>query len=251
MIERFVPKEYRDLLDFVSPAAFKVIDWKSLLGDFRAVSKSLFDEEAAAMLLRENQPLLLPAVTMSAEPIDGEDVAKTARTGQLILDVYFSQFFSRQGMFLDLRLSRFQRAGRDIVWSPQRLRYRFAEPFRLGMLDIYAGYYFNEPEQMRAGMVSAGLIDGDTSQAGFEETIDLLFAHFGEASNSKVKFDLASFRESFHSLFLHLKTHDITLPSDFLFLGVYLVTLYWGLEQIGVGLDVQKAFQESWQRNHA
>jgi len=250
MIARFVPKEYRDLLDFVSPAAFKVIDWKSLLGDFRSLSRSLFDEEAAAALIRENESLLEPAVSISAEPSDGKEVAKTARTGQLILDVYFSQFFSRQGMFLDLRLSRFRRKGNKLVWIPERLRYQFDEPFRAGMLDIYAGFYFEDPERMRAGMLSTGLIDGNTSQAVFEETIDLLFSHFGEASNSKVEFDLASFRESFHSLFLHLKKHDITLPSDFLFLGVYLVTLYWGLEQIGVGLDVQKAFKEAWQRNH-
>jgi len=76
-----------------------------------------------------------------------------------------------------------------------------------------------------------------------------LFSHFGKAGEGPVLFELNKFKKSFHELFLHLKRNDLRLTSDFLFLGIYLVTLYLSMSKLGEPLDVKNGFIKVWERN--
>ena len=113
---------------------------------------------------------------------------------------------------------------------------------------IYEGYYFENHHKLTEGMLKVGLIT-DTNPATVEEIKKLLFSHFGEASDKEVIFELDHFKASFHSLFLYLKKNKIQLSSDFLFLGIYLVTLYLTLSKIGQPVDVNSCFRRSLERN--
>ena len=50
------------------------------------------------------------------------------------------------------------------------------------------------------------------------------------------------FQESFYELFKFFMDNEVELSKDFIFLGIYLVTLYLNLEELNVEFDVRDAF---------
>ncbi len=253
MIKQFVPKEYRLLLDYISPAAFKVVDWKGAMTQFMALSKHTFDKSFLKELAEANVKLFSSQVQLKnlqgteEMHFEGSELTKT-QFAELILDIYFSQFFSGSGVLLDLRLKHFENKNGYVIFDPGSFVHSFKTKFRRGMLEIYRGYYQNRPEKMESGMLAVGLIK-NSDPAEIEETKEILFSHFGEANKSQVEFSLEHFKRSFHDLFLYLKQKDIRLTSDFLFLGTYLVTLYLALSKIGTPVNVKKVFEQAWERN--
>lgn len=246
-----VPKEYRQLLDYISPAAFKVIDWKKAVVQFAKISKNMINQKDA-VALAENIAKSLPD-TVYCDPMAPKikvPAFKNLNLAETILDIYFGQLFSEEGFFMDLRLHHFNRADGGVLWRPSGLRYKFSKEFRTGMLAIYEGYYMNKKIRLEQGMQMTGLITDKNNEDYIKSTIDILLKHFGDANNSEVNFQLSEFRASFHQLFTHLKEYQVSLPADFLFLGIYLVTLYSALEQIGHPIDVKKCFLSAWSRNN-
>ena len=252
MIKHLVPKDYRGLLEYISPAAFKVIDWKKASTQFYEMSKKAFDQDFVSKIADHNIDLFSDNTILA----EGDHDARAPQTSEqemlakAVLDCYFSQFFSEQGVFLDLRLKHFSVSKQKVNFHPGSLLHAFSDTFRAGMLMIYEGYYLGRPEQIEEGMLQVGLINSRDPQET-QETLDLLFAHFGEADQGPIYFELEAFKESFHSLFLHLKQKKMRISSDFLFLGIYLVTLYIALAKLGIPIDVKKHFIASWERNNA
>jgi predicted unusual protein kinase regulating ubiquinone biosynthesis (AarF/ABC1/UbiB family) len=251
MIRQFIPKEYHQLLDYISPAAFKVIDWKRATSQLFDMSKRAIDSSLARGLAESNQKLFPPQVILAgqtpADAVRNETLSDT-RMAELILDVYFSQLFSEKGCLLDLRLSNFAKDQHSVRFNPGSFVHTFKDEFREGMLRIYEGYYFGRRETMQDGMRAVGLITSNDPRK-VEEIEQLLFSHFGRADQGPILFDLESFRESFHNLFLYLKEQNIRLSSDFLFLGIYLITLYLSLSKLGQPVDVKKSFTDVCGRN--
>jgi predicted unusual protein kinase regulating ubiquinone biosynthesis (AarF/ABC1/UbiB family) len=249
MIKRLIPDEYKPLLEYISPAAFKVIDWKHALKQFVASSKNAMGEAFARKVLEANKTLLAPKLqTLWQKKSDHSEAPDKRLLAETILDTYFGQLYSHVGCFLDLRLSNFSCQSSGVVWHPSTFIHSFSPDFSKGMLAIYEGYYFDNPKRMQEGMKTVGLIKSSDPKE-IEEISRLLFSHFGDASAESVSFNLDHFKASFHNLFLHLKANQIRLPSDFLFLGIYLVTLYLALSKLGEELDVKTVFTHVWERN--
>lgn len=246
-IKPWIPADYRDLLDFISPAAFKVIEWKSAISDLSSLSSgALFGSSEKEKLIENVQPLFPESVIIGSGK--GNDEFDPQFLGQRILEIYFGQFRSEKGLFLDLRLSNFSKDKEKYHFTPSNLIYTFSENFRNGMLLTYDGFYLEDDSSLRKGMEMTGLLPKDADEDLFKETRDLLFAHFDTADEQPIRFDIAKFRSSFHDLFMHLKKHDLTLPADFLFLGFYLVTLYLALENLGEEYPVKDCYLASKER---
>ena len=251
MIGQFVPKEYRALLDYISPAAFKVVDWKKALAQFVELSRHAFDKIYVQSLAQRNIKLFSSRVQLKDSVAPSQSVDRSVgdtQFAELILDIYFSQFFSDHGVLLDLRLKHFENNKSHLSFDPGSFVHIFEPKFRDGMMEIYQGYYRNDPAKMASGMLAVGLVKTPDLDE-IEETKKLLFSHFGEVGQGPVKFNLDHFKKSFHELFLHLKKKNIRLSADFLFLGIYLVTLYLALSELGQPVDVKKCFIDSWNRN--
>jgi predicted unusual protein kinase regulating ubiquinone biosynthesis (AarF/ABC1/UbiB family) len=251
MIKQFIPKEYRSLLDYISPAAFKVVDWKKAMAQFLELSKHALNKSYIEDLAQSNVELFSPRVQLrQTEVADLSDAGPLAdsQVAEFILDTYFSQFFSNKGTLLDLRLKHFVNTKGHLLFDPGAFVHRFEQKFRTGMLEIYQGYYLSDPQKMENGMLAVGLVKKPDPEK-IEYTKKLLFSHFGEADQGPIEFNLEHFKQSFQELFLHLKKENIRLSSDFLFLGIYLVTLYLALSKIGQKVDVKKCFIDSWERN--
>lgn len=87
------------------------------------------------------------------------------------------------------------------------------------------------------------------SNIKIDELKSLFYAHFGPGDQSIVKFKVSQFSESFYELFHFFVTNKVELEKDFIFLGIYLVTLYMHLEDLGESCDVRAVFLEVFPLN--
>jgi len=159
VIRNLVPKEYRPLLDYISPAAFRVINWKSAVAQFVSLSKHALENDYLEDLSAYNRRFLSENINLEKKQTDLKSFSEVDKrfAGQ-ILDIYFSQFFSNKGCFLDLRLKNFGEHEGMLSWNPCSFAHTFEKKFRIGMLAIYEGYYFENSAQMKNGMLAVGLI---------------------------------------------------------------------------------------------
>ncbi len=246
MYKQFIPKELNALLEYISPAAFKVIDWKKSAKKYIFSPKSKVRTQAILTEIEAKKNLFHPDLEFSADSTDVAPLDQSLKSYEIILDLYFSQIYASDVMFLDLRSKFFLQNNKTIVYSPSNTIIEIEPDFRLGLIDLYEGFYFDQPKKLRKGLLQLGLIapqgDDDTEDDGYEQVKDLLFSHFGHDKQSSVVFNLKEFTSSFHQLFMYLKTNGRQLPADFLFLGVSLTTLYTTLAQCKEGIDVRGVF---------
>jgi hypothetical protein len=251
IFSQFVPDDYKPLLSCVSPSAFSVIEWKKILAQAPALAKRIATGAGVRELRASIQPLV-PANMIFFEADGGlssrssySSSSLRAEDGASVLELYFSQLKSDDGLFLDLRSSSFSlSADKQVVWHPNGLWTRLDPEFREGMLAIYRGYYLGQPELLRQGLLRVGLIKADFSAERIAEVESMILSHVG-GDTSNQSFRVAHFTQSFEKLFLFLLKEKIVLPPDFLYLGIYLAGLYLHLEALGGAYDVRQAFMSS------
>jgi len=240
-----VPAPLRILLKHISPATFKVVDWQSALKDGIKTS----GQYATGSGVNELKQDIVGKLPKSFTFEQTECAATNPETsGQNILRLYFWQIFTQQTHFLDLRPSRFQAQTDDeILWKPNGLLFTYSIDFLVAIRKLYKAF-FSEDENNEEAIVSAakelGLILPSFSRVQTNDLLELLKCHFGEGRTGKVLFSLEKFEESFNDLFLFLKENKVRLSSDFLFLGVYLLTLYINLDKVDIKLSPSDAIKE-------
>ena len=241
ILKRLVPDDFRPLLNCISPTAFQVVDWRGVLKfaptlSNRAVSRSGVYELGVAL-----RPYLPPALRLELEEVK-TSTRVGPELGSLLLEVYFSQFYCPSGVFLDLRAQRFLPAGEvGYHWLPNGLWVQFADDFRIGMIEIYEGYYLGDLDTMRIGLAKVGLVSSELPVSKAREVEKMLLSHIGGQTEAQV-FKVKDFVVSFEKLFRFLSENKIFLRADFLFLGAYLAGLYTHLEELSGEYDVKSAF---------
>jgi hypothetical protein len=149
--------------------------------------------------------------------------------GDDILRLYFTQIFTQDAVFLDLRSSAFE----GKTWKPGRLFVRWDPEFLSAVRGMYVSFYRGS--------------DSDFEQAvdrlGLPGHADLFRAHFGD-NQEAVTFQTESFRKIFEAI---LAAHQTTLPPSFGILGVYLICLYEHLERLGGTYNVRQAFDDVYE----
>jgi hypothetical protein len=243
----FIPTDFRPLLSCVTPNAFRVIEWRNILSFAPTLAKRIATDEGKESLKTHLRPWLTKNIIFNNDANEFSKVKLQLKSldGSSILALYFAQFNCDEGMFLDLRSNGFSLSDEgQIIWRPNGLWIRLDPKFRKGMLSVYKGYYLNQPELLRQGLESVGLIKDHFSEDLVSEIEQMLISHIGGDTSSQ-KFKVAHFTQSFEKLFQFLIKENIVLPPDFLYLGLYLGGLYIHLESLGESYDVRKAFLES------
>ncbi len=246
MLQRFFKGEFRELFQYISPVAFKVIDWKPMLVPLRKAASDYLKRNPQSGLRSHllnylpNYIKLVEQRSETKEPSPNDNKA----IGEAILFLYFRQLQMEEGLFLDLKKKQFQNNGNHILWNPEGPIHKFKDGFRQGLWQLYSGYYGGDQKLMKEGLVRVGLLRDSSSEEMEKEVSELLFSHWGSGDQREVSFQLAHFRESFHNLFLYLRKHKITLSSDFMFLGINLITMYRSLEPLKESFDVRGIFDE-------
>lgn len=246
---KFLPRGFGSLLDYISPSAFEVIDWSAALKKSFAISKELIFETSVKKYCEEFKTFLpdgiefehLKTSLLQNENIGNEKVAVCL--GQKLLEIYFSQIYNSKVVFLDLRADRFNKKSKHVVlWRPNGLWYEFSEDFLDGIRCLYEGFYTPNEFKLHAALHKLGLYSNEMTQDAKAELLILLENHFGQGKNSPMKFGVTNFMASFDCLFLFLKKQKLRLHEDFLFLGIYILTLYMHLESLNNTFNVYDAY---------
>ena len=237
------------LLDFVSPAFFKVIPPFELIGNATALAKRTRDPELYRSAVSGLQShftralsdtkIIAGGMTQAGEfPAGVLTELKTAdekvriELATRIVEIYFAQILAKQTLLLDVRLTRFAVDGQNILWSPAPLLGVFSDDFLNAMGELYTGYYCGRPEQMRSALKKINL----------DWAHEVFISHFGDGNQTAVKFTMAHFVHTFHEIFMLCKSERKNLKGEFVQLGVLLGLMYESLESLNVAVDVRSAF---------
>jgi hypothetical protein len=158
------------------------------------------------------------------------------RTGDRILEIYFTQIFAGEETILDLRADSFSASeGSKLHWRPKAFYVQWQFDFLKGLRDLYAGFYLDDEPRFKSGL----------HQLGLQDSGDALVSHLGSGDQRSVRFETSAFHTSFHDTFLACRDRGVALHRNFLALGIYLVCLYDVLESLDLEFDVRGAFERT------
>jgi hypothetical protein len=238
------PGFLKDFLPFISPKLFEIINIPDLSIKMSKIGFNfLFNKgvEDNSKLLEKFLPENIEYLTIDSSFSENSSVSSKVY-GEIVLELYFSQINSTGPIFLDLRPERFNLSDKKVIFEPNGMWFDFSKNFRSGLSEVYEGFYQQKDDLFEKGLTKIKLIDETDSEEIKKEMKKLFSAHFGDALYSEIKFSMKDFQESFHQVFSFLFKQGKQLPSEFTFLGIYLVTLYLNLSSLGECLDVKGAY---------
>ncbi|HXH74827.1 MAG TPA: hypothetical protein VNJ08_07665 [Bacteriovoracaceae bacterium] len=229
---KMLPGVLKELVKHVPTVLFKVVHWHELASELPKISKRLMKKEGYEKIFEHQKTFLAPFnIKLTDAPLKKAAYVVTKKNGEKLLHLYFAQLFSEQGLFLDLRPIHFHAELSELEWHPTGLWIKFSESFRLGLLDVYEGFYLeNEPKYLK-GLKAISLLDDAWSSEDKKHLSELFKGQFGSALTSEMGFNLDDFRDSILKTSEFMLQKQVNISNDFLYLGIYLVTLYAHLEQ--------------------
>lgn len=238
----WLPRALKELITHVPTLLFEVVSWTELSKDISALSQRLITGSGAAELRQKLTKSLPKSLNFTDQ---SSPLVRSNQLGEMILELYFRQLKNKDGMFLDLRLRHFSGSENRFMWNPNSMWTCFSPAFREALQKLYDGFYLGSDQVFHDGLVETGLISQDWSVEDQLEMKRLFKAHFGSAIDQPMEFKLASFQESFQNVFSFLMKKKVKLSTDFLILGVMLVTLYLSLEELGGSYPVADIYKKS------
>jgi predicted unusual protein kinase regulating ubiquinone biosynthesis (AarF/ABC1/UbiB family) len=234
------PKIVLDIIGHIPTIAFKSVK----MGDFFRASGQVikhYGEKVSAKQLQQLQSMLLDKNLVVAQESNASKIL-TSETGKKVLEIYFTQFKISGPIFFDLRPSHFSADSEKIYFSPNNLIYHFEDSFRLSLIKLYKGFYYQQDHFVAQAIEELGMVEkGNEKQ--LVKLKQLFYNHFGSEADA-LQFDLNKFNKSFHDIFLFFMEHKIKIKTDFIFLGAYLVTLYIHMQSYQYKFDVTSIFKK-------
>lgn len=242
---KMLPGVLKELVKHVPTVLFKVVDWNELMAELPKLSRRLLQKEGYEELFHKQQNLLLPfSIKVTDQNLKRTTHELTHTSGELLLHLYFAQLFSPDGLFLDLRTQHFHLEDQELSWHPSGLWVKFEEKFRQGLLEVYEGFYLQNEEKYRHGLKCIGLLQESWSAEDKEQLAQLFKGQFGEALTSAMSFDLSHFQTSILKMSEFMLSKEVNISKDFLYLGIYLVTLYDHLDNSELKYPVRDIYLE-------
>lgn len=167
-----------------------------------------------------------------------------------ILTLYFIQLKNPHGVLLNIGLDQFKvvnvqaNGDFDLLFSATRPLYVFDESFLNALKKLYVAFYLDD-SLFEVALKEMGLTRelSDTEARGLAKLFRDNFLQVGET-----KFSLIEFERSFLEIFQFFVDHKVKLPTDYVFLGFYLISLYTCLDDLDVALDSSKVFEKVFNR---
>lgn len=236
---KFLPGALKELLKHVPTVLFQVVEWKVLMAELPVLSRRLLQKEGHSELFDQLAPELQRYdVKLTHEAIEKIPYEANEWSARICLHLYFVQIFSPHGLFLDLRPIHFDTESTELKWHPSGLWTQFDEEFRNGLIQVYDGFYMENQEAYFQGLEKIGLVGADWTDADKEKLGELFKAQF----DHEMIFDLENFRSVIFKLADFLLQKKVNITKDFLYLGIYLVTLYSHLQESQVRLPVREIY---------
>lgn len=229
---------------------FDAVEWNVLAHELPKISRRLVQKEGYTDLFNHQKELLRPFnILLETEVPKHFKIKNHPEAAEQVLFLYFAQLFSPHGMFLDLRPHHFDFHNHALLWHPSGLWTKLHPEFHKGLIDIYDGFYNDKEELYHNGLIRIGLASSDWPKEDIQQLAELFKAQFGSSLETEMKFELESFKSSLMKVMDFLLKRKVKVSPDFMYLGIYLVTMYASLEESGASvnvkqtyLDVRKAF---------
>lgn len=240
---RILPGVLKELMKHVPTVLFQTVEWSSIMSEVPVISRRMLQKEGYAELADLQKEFLkdLP-VCIRHESLEGSSMKPG--DGKTILALYFHQLFSPHGVFLDLRSCHFKHED-ELLWHPGALWTKFSPSFREGLLEVYEGFYLEKDDLYKKGLTKIGLLDPQWPAEDQKTIMDIFRKHFGAAQTGEVEFKLENLKDGIVSMAQFLLEKKTRITTDFLYLGIYLVTMYGTLEETGEALPVKEIYLSS------
>jgi hypothetical protein len=240
ILMRILPGVLKELSKHVPTVLFQTVEWSELASELPKISRRIIQKEGHEELFHVQKTLLDPYnIVLTNEGMKG-NLPKEKWVGEKILTLYFTQVFSPDGLFLDLRSQNFEVQGSDLRWNPNSFWTKFSDEFRQGLIKVYKGFYLDNDDIYYEGLEGIGLLKKDFSPEDKKELGSLFRQHFG--GESEQTFNLEKFNQSIISMSNFMLNKKVTISKDFLYLGIYLVTMYSTLEELGGTYPVKQIY---------
>ncbi len=238
----------KEILKLFPQKAFKLIPLKETILITTKLTASVFDKETYQISMGQKSKELPYKKNLIIEKLSSNDTfLKTKDNGEQILKIYFMQCFDPSRIIhLDLRKNHFCNSP-NLRWTPSKLHYQFSHNFIDAIRELYIGFYLEEQEIFKSGLIKLGLLTTQSKPYQQNEVIELFMQHFGEGKNSAVSFSIKKLQQSFEIIFAYFLKNNISLNPEFAVFGIYLTTLYSTLENIPDKLNVKKSFNETYE----
>jgi hypothetical protein len=240
---RILPGVLKELVTHVPTVLFKVVDWGELGHEIPRLSRRVLQREGYTEMFIKQQQFLSPlAIQLTQDTIRPPSTQPEAWVAQKWLHLFFAQLFSPYGLFLDLRSHHFAVEQDELKWHPNGLWTKFRPDFQQGLLHIYDGFYLENEDLYYQGLEEIGLISPDWNSSDRDQLAQLFKNQFGSSLGDEMQFSLDSFKDSLIQISHFLLEKKVNITTDFMYLGIYLVTLYAGLEQCQHPIAVKKEY---------
>jgi hypothetical protein len=240
---RILPGVLKELLKHVPTVLFDAVDWSVLASELPKLSRRIIQKDGYSELFDLQAKFLGPFnVELTDQISKNFDLGGQEKVADLILTTYFAQLFSPHGVFLDLGTSHFEISKDILKFKPSGLWTKFRPEFSKGLRDIYDGFYFEDEALFHAGLIESGLTSNDWPEEERVKLANLFKSHFGASLTSEMSFDLDTFKASFIKVADFMLVKKVKISTDFIYLGIALITLYSSLEKSQAKVNVKKIY---------
>lgn len=240
---RILPGVLKELLKHVPTVLFEAVEWSALASELPKLSRRIIQKEGFNELFDLQGPFLTPFKVNLVHHLDANKVPLDQKTmAEKILGLYFAQIFSPYGLFLDLSPSHFSLSEGELNFKPTSIWTKFSPEFSQGLKEIYDGFYFEDEELLHKGLLKSKLTSSKWTESDRQKLAELFKSHFGASVTDEMKFDLESFKESFLKVADFMLEKKVNISTDFLYLGIALVTMYSSLEKTEAKVNVKEIY---------
>lgn len=243
ILMRILPGVLKELVKHVPTVLFEVVEWKLLASELPKLSRRLLHKEGFSELYAEQTKFLAPLNIHLVTELSKQKIAENKQSlARNILALYFAQLLSPHGFFLDLGPTHFEMKDNGLHFAPSGLWTKFDQNFSKGLKDIYDGFYLGNEELFHKGLIESGLTSNKWPLSDRQKLAELFKSHFGASLTSEMTFDLETFKASFFKIADFMLEKKVTISTDFLYLGIGLITLYSSLENLGEKVNVKEVY---------
>jgi hypothetical protein len=241
---RILPGVLKELMKHVPTVLFQTVEWSSIMSEVPVISRRMIQKEGYAELA-DLQKDFLKDIPLCVRHENVAGPVLKQGDGHTILSLYFRQLFSPHGVFLDLRSMHFNHEGDVLLWNPGTLWTKFSPTFSEGLIQVYDGFYLEKDELYREGLIKIGLLDPSWPVEDQTKIMEIFRKHFGAAKTEKLEFKLEHLKNGIVAMAQFLLEKKTRITTDFLYLGIYLVTMYGTLEETKEALPVKEIYLSS------
>jgi predicted unusual protein kinase regulating ubiquinone biosynthesis (AarF/ABC1/UbiB family) len=240
---RILPGVLKELLKHVPTVLFEAVEWKLLASELPKLSRRIIQKEGFIELFDLQSAFLSPFKVKLVGQVDKQfNLLDQKQAAEKILTLYFAQIFSPHGLFLDLSPAHFEQKNDELNFLPSGVWTKFSPDFSEGLKYIYDGFYFEDENILHQGLIKSGLTSPKWPEADRQKLAELFKSNFGASITGEMSFDLESFKESFLKIADFMLIKKVHISTDFLYLGIALVTMYSSLEKTRAKVNVKEVY---------